>query len=198
VLVDGTQAGLPATVRFANGAPEQGPVTFRPSRGEPVTLSPGESVDVAVGSGFFFVTLDVPPGQEPLRPWLTLIPPDGKLSLYAVGRPNRYLSPLWGPSEVVPDSGMVRLVQGSGYLVVYLRPKGAPIDGVPEQCYFDPGLHSEYYIRPPEPFDLLLQAKYLATDSVRLTADAPAGRPVTLVLTGSSAETASYMAFPDR
>jgi len=92
---------------------------------------------------------------------------------------------------------MVRLVQGSSYLVVYLRPSGAPIEGTPEQCYFDPGLWTEHYVRPPGPFDLFLQAKYQAADSVRLAGSAPTGRPVTLVLTGFSAETASYLTFPD-
>lgn len=194
VLVDGTQAGLPATVRFAHAAPELGQLTFRPSRGEPVTLSAGQSVDVAAGSGFFYVTLDELPGQAP---WTTMIPPDARLSLYAVGGSDLYLSAMWGPNEVVADSGMVRLVQGSSYLVVYLRPSGAPIEGTPEQCYFDPSLYTEHYVRPPGPFDVLLQAKYQASDSVRLAADAPAGRPMTLVLTGYSAETAGYMTFPD-
>ena len=197
VAVDATEAGLPATVRFAHAAPELGPVTFRPSRGEPVTLSAGQSVDVAVGSGFFYVTLDVLPGQAPFQPWTTMIRPDAKLSLYAVGGTDLYLSAMWGPNEVVADSAMVRLVQGSSYLVVYLRPSGASIEGTPEQCYFDPSFYTEYYVRPPEPFDLLLQAKYQAADSVRLAADAPAGRPMTLVLTGHSAETAGYMTFPD-
>lgn len=197
VVVDPAQSGLPATVRFANAAPGLGPVTFRPSRGEPVTVAAGQAVDLSVGSGFFYVTLDQRPGQAPLQPWATLILPDAKLSLYAVGQSSLYLSPMWGPSEVFADSGMVRLVQGSGYLVVYLRPSGAPIDGLPEQCYFDPSFHTPHYIRPPGPFDILLQAKYQATDSVRLAAEAPAGRPVTLVLTGSSAETASYLTFLD-
>ena len=126
-----------------------------------------------------------------------MIPPNAKQSLYGVGPTSLYLVPMWGPDEVLAESGMVRLLQGSGYLVVYLRPSGAPIEGLPEQCYFDPGVYSDYYVRRPGPFDLLLQAKYEARDSVRLPATAPAGRPVTLVLTGSSAETASYMTFPD-
>ncbi len=197
VAVGATQAGLPATVRFAHAAPERGPLTFRPSRGEPVTLSAGQSVDVAVGSGFFYVTLDGLTGQQPILPWPTMIPPDGNLSLYAVGGTNLYLSPMWGPNEVVADSGMVRLVQGSSYLVVYLRSSGAPMDGLPEQCYFDPSFYTQYYVRPPGPFDILLQAKYQASDSVRLAASAPVGRPVTLVLTGNSAETAGYLTFPD-
>ena len=197
VVVDAVEAGLPATVRFANAAPGLGPVTFRPSRGEPVTLTAGQSVDLAVESGFFYVTLERAPGQAPLDPWTTLIQPDTKLSLYAVGQTSLYLSPMWGPHEVVPDMGQVRLVQGSSYLVVYLRDRGAPIDGLPEQCYFDPSLSTPHYTRLPGPFDIFLQAKYQATDSVRLAADAPAGRPVTLVLTGHSAETAGYMTFPD-
>lgn len=197
VAVDATQAGLPATVRFAHASPDRGPVTFRHSRGDPVTLSAGQSVDLAVGSGFFYVTVDVAPGQTPIDPWTTMIPPDAKLSLFAVGRTNLYLSPMWGPSEVVADSGMVRLVQGSTYLVVYLRSSGAPVDGLPEQCYFDPSFYTHYYVRPPGPFDILLQAKYQAGDSVRMQANAPAGQPVTLVLTGYSAETAGYMTFPD-
>jgi hypothetical protein len=197
VSVAEVQAGLPATVRFAHAAPELGSLTFRPSRGGPVTLSAGQSVDVEVGSGFFYVTIDGLPDQAPVPPWTTMISPGAKLSLFGVGRTSLYLAPMWGPSEVVADAGMVRLVQGSSYLVVYVRPSGAHIDGAPEQCYFDPGLWTEHYIRPPGPFDLFLQAKYLAADSVRLAANAPAGQPVTLVLTGFSAETASYLTFPD-
>lgn len=197
VTVDATQAGQPATVRFAHAAPGLGPLTFRPSRGGPVTLSAGESVDLALGAGFLYVTLDGLPGQAPLAPWTTMVPADATLSLYAVGQTSLYLVPMWGPDVVLPDEGMVRLVQGSSYLVVYLRPSGAPIDGFPDQCYFDPSLSTNYYARTPGPFDLLLQEKYDAADSVRLAANAPAGRPVTLVLTGNSAETAGFMTFHD-
>lgn len=197
IVVDVVEAGLPARVRFAHAAPGLGPVTFHHSRGEAVTLSAGQLVDLATGSGFFYVTLEGAPGQAPLQPWTALIQPDAKLSLYAVGQSSLYLSPMWGPFEVRDDMGQVRLVQGSSYLVVYLRPSGAPIDGLPEQCYFDPSLSSPHYNLEPGPFDIFLQAKYEATDSVRLAANAPAGQPMTLVLTGNSAATAGYMTFPD-
>ena len=199
VVVDSTQAGLPATVRFAHAAPGVGPVTFRPIRGEPVTLSVGQSVDVAVGSGIFSAKVDGLPAGQSLNPsdWTELIRPGASLSLFVVGGTSAYLVPLYGPSPVVADSGMVRLVQGSDYLVVHLQATGAPVDGTPELCYFDPGSPTEYFIRPAGRFDLVLERKYQANDFARLPADAPAGRPVTLVLTGSSAETAGYLAFPD-
>ena len=197
VVVDTLQAGLPATVRFVNGAPGIGPVTFLPNRGDLVRLSPGESVERAVKSGFFYVTLDGGKGQ-PDTLVTALIHPGDYVSLFAVGDVSLYLDALWRPSGVAADSGMVQVVQSSSFLVVDFLAPGAPAGDPPELCYFDPGLASGYYNLAPGRFDLLLQRKYAEADSVRLRADAPAGRPMTLVLTGSTAETASYLAFPDR
>jgi hypothetical protein len=122
------------------------------------------------------------------------------MTLYATGNASdAFLTPTWtAPAGVSADYGLVRLVQSSGYGVVYLRPSGAAADGQPELCYFDPGDPSQYFTRAAGAFDLLLQRKYTPNpETIRLATTAPAGQSVTMVLVGFTAASAGVLTFPD-
>ena len=88
--------------------------------------------------------------------------------------------PSWPPAASIPtDSGLVRLVQSSPAMVVYLRERGAPSSGLPELCYFDPGVVSDYFVRPAGDFDVIGQAKYEEQHEIgRAVARATGGQAV--------------------
>ncbi len=206
-VADGFSGGM-ATVRFAHAAFGVGPVTFLslPGQGVPVTLSFGESVERQIPSGQLVVqTSGLPSGDQTYASFYggaaELLRTGDHLSLYAVGDATQAdLIRTWDntPSSSVPsDSGLVRLVQGSAFPAVFLRATGAPINGPPEQCYFDPGDQSEYYRRGAGPFDIILQTKYGSEAAARIATEAQAGRAVTLVLLGNTPATAGVLAFRD-
>lgn len=197
--------GLPVTVRFAHTALGLGPVTFQLSKGEPVTLSFGQSLERTMRSGALIVQMEgFPPGvpsDQYLRTFNGMLRVGDRLSLFVVGDVNRaFVVPAWfEPGNVPGDSGRVRLVQGwSNYGVIYLRPTGAPMGGIPELCYFDPTNISPYFVRVAGGFDIILELKYGSKgEAARLHSTAPSGGSVTLVLTGDTPQTVRILTFPD-
>jgi hypothetical protein len=198
--------GPPTTVTLVHAVPDVGPITFRIHRLPPVTLQYGETSDVVVTTTTIYMATEgilTTDGDSPQ--FFAGLIPGSALSLYAI-RASGYgsIAAAWATSDPIPaDSGLVRLIQGGDLPVVYLRPSGAPPSGPPEQCYFDPGSASPYYARARGALDLLLQRKpgyYFDSTAAytRLPVTIPAGHAVTLVLTGHSIETASYIAFTDR
>ena len=211
VSVGNEIAGLPATIRFANAVRGTGPVTFFPSKGAPVILSFGESVERPIQSGLFHLRItgvDGNPGY-PLTP--AIIRAGDRLELYAINEwgsipsfpgftigNGMWVVSAWGPAQVPPDSAQVRFIQSSPFLTVYTRPPNAPASGNPISCYFDPGDFTEYLALAAGDFDLILKYKgFLTPEIARIRATAPGGRAVTYVVIGETAETAGLLAFPD-
>jgi hypothetical protein len=198
-------AGQPATVRIVHGIPGIGPVRFLVSQGAPLSLSYGESVELPIVSGGLRVTTEgLPPGDpafgDPNGQFVGVVRPGDHLSLYAAGNPEvAFLQPAWPTTaSIPPNSGLVRLVQSSPALVVYLRARGAPISGLPEHCYLDPGVVSDYFVRPAGDFDVIGQAKYDGQQEIgRTSASVPGGRAVTMVLTGGGDQPLSVLTFTD-
>jgi hypothetical protein len=206
VTVSDVAVGEPAMVRFAHTAEGLGPITWYTNRIPPVTLTYGQSVDLAVPSGTFYaITAGLPEGAYDAQDFYGSIRPGDHLSLYGVaGWDQGWLTSTWGRHDAIPaDSGLVRVVQSSDFPVVYLRDTGEPRAGLPQLCYFDPGIPSDFYQRAGGTFDLILQQKAAGTffdttgASTRLPVTVPSGQAVTLVLTGRSIATASYFVFPD-
>ncbi len=204
VVVSDVLAGQPAIIRFAHAALGVGPITFVPSRGEPVTLTYGQAIERPVMSGSFTVQTTGLPAPAPFgipSGFVGVIRGGDHLTLFAVGGANyASVAPIWTtPASVAPDSGLVRIVQGwTPFPVVYIRPTGAAADGLPEQCYFDPMNASPYYPLAAGGFDLILQQKYGSpTAPVRLPVAATAGHGVTMVLVGDSPATAGVVTFAD-
>jgi hypothetical protein len=203
VAISSVVAGAPATVRFAHVAPALGPITFLPSKGASFTLSYGEVLERQVGSGTFIIETSGLP-FDPAYDWNRhmLLAEGQYLTLFAVG------SPAWGRltrsygrrgAAVAADSALVTLVQGStdGPRIVYLRPSGAPMSGLPELCYFDPG-DSWATFTPAGGLDLILQDKYGSNAEIgRHAVTAPAGQAVTFVLVGDTPETLDVLVFPE-
>lgn len=202
VWVSDAIAGQPATIRFVHAVRDADPITFSPSKGSEVTLSFGESLERPIPSGMFYVEASgFPP--SPGRPDQTrkvyVIAAGARLTLYAVrGYSQNFLTPVWtSPASVSPDSGLVRFVQSSEFSVVYLRPPGAPVSGLPELCYFDPGDPTNYFRRTAGQFDILLRYKGVGSELARFPAMVPAGGAVTYVIIGDTPQTAAVLAFPD-
>jgi hypothetical protein len=203
--VTAAQAGQPVTVRFANAIRGIGPVTFRPSKGPPVTLGFGESAELPVTSGALIVNVDgFPKGQaqyDQFRYFVAIISPSDRVSIFAVGGTTQgFLTGVW-PEQRPPvgsDSGLVRMVQGwTGFGVMYLAALGGGPAGLPAECYFDPMNTSPYYPVPAGYFDVLMIRKYGQHDEVRLHATAVAGQAFTGVITGDSPDTMEILEFRD-
>lgn len=200
-------AGQPATVRLVHGIAGLGTVTFHMSQGGDVSLTYGQSVEVPIVSGTFQVsTGGLPPPRgnvyaDPSGDFLGVVNPNDHLSLYAVGSNTQggYLAPAWPTTDPVPsDSILVRLVQSSPAMVVYLRPPGAPRTGLPEFCYFDPATVAPYLEMPAADFDIIGQDKYGQQEEIgRTTASAAGGHAVTMVLTGGAGQPLGVMTFVD-
>lgn len=211
VSVGNAIAGLPATIRFANAIRGTGPVTFFPSKGAPVTLSFGESVERPIQSGLFHLGIAGADGQPsyPLLP--AIIRAGDRLELYAINAwesipsfpgltigNGMWVVPAWGTAQVPPDSARVRFIQSSPFLTVFARPPNATASGNPISCYFDPGDYTDYLAFAAGDFDLILKYKGFQTPEIaRLRATVPSGRAVTYVVIGETAETVRLLAFPD-
>jgi hypothetical protein len=199
-------AGQPATLRIVHGIAGIGPVRFLVSQGNPLSLSYGESVELPVVSGALRVSTEGLPGGDPAfgdpsGQFVGVIRPGDHLSLYAAGNPEvAFLQPAWPPTAgIPPGSGLVRLVQSSPAMVVYLRELGAPISGLPELCYFDPGVVSDYFVRAAGDFDIIGQDKYEQQQEIgRAAVSAPSGHAVTMVLTGGGRQPFRILTFTDR
>jgi hypothetical protein len=199
-------AGQPASVRIVHGVPGLGPVQFQVSQGAPLSLSFGQSVELPIVSGSLIVTTeDLPPGNpifgDPSGKFVGIVRPGDHLSLYAVGSSEgAFLQPAWTTAaSISPESGLVRLIQSSTAMVVYLRANGAPIQGLPELCYFDPGVVSEYFVRAAGDFDIIGQDKYDNLQEIGRTSGSVAGgHAVTMVLTGGGQQPLSVLTFTDR
>jgi hypothetical protein len=199
-------AGQPASVRIVHGVPGIGPIRFLVSQGAPLSLSFGQSVEPPIVSGTLRVATEgLPPGDpafgDPSGEFVGVVRPGDHLSLYAAGNPQgAFLQPAWPTTASIPaDSGLVRLIQSSPALVVYLRAHGAPISGLPELCYFDPGVVSDYFARAAGDFDIIAQAKYDEQNEIgRTTGSMLGGRAVTMVLTGGGEQPLSVLTFTDR
>jgi hypothetical protein len=199
--------GIP--VRFAHAADGVGQVVLALSYGDTVRLSFGDTVVRTVPPGSFAVDAGSVPGSVvtgfPSHVTLTLQVGDHPTIYVVGGSTSALLATTWGAAALVPaDSGRIRLVQGGGqFPVILIRPAGAPLEGVAEQCYFDPGGVTEYYTLPVAAYELLLpvvDGTKLYTSSspvVRIPVTVPAGRSVTYVLTGDTPETMRVLAFPD-
>ena len=196
----------PATLRIVHGVPGIGSVRFLVGDAAPVSLSFGQSVELPVLSGTLRVTTEGLPRGDPAfgnpdGEFIGLVRPGDHLSLYAAGNPNQaFLQPAWPTSATIPpDSGLVRLVQSSPAMVVYLRAHAAPKEGLPELCYFDPGTMSDYLPRPAGDFDVIGQAKYdQEHDLGRAATSVAGGHAVTMVLTGGGPEPLTVLTFTDR
>ena len=187
-------AGRTATVRFTHGLAGAGPISFLPNKGDPVTLSFGESLERPLPSGTFYVyTQGIPATRDTAswyREYAAIVREGDHLSLYAVGEAAQgYLSAAWTTATTVAsDSVRFRLVQGDGTygVVLALRTTEEASSGVLLECYFDPLGVTTYHGREAGDFDLVLQPKYGAALQERLRASIPAGRSATLVITGSA------------
>jgi hypothetical protein len=199
-------AGQPATVRIVHGVPALGPIRFLVSQGAPLSLSFGQSVELPIVSGTLRVATEgLPPGDpafgDPSGKFVGIIRPGDHLSLYAVGNSQgAFLQPAWPTTaSIPPESGLVRLVQSSTAMVVYLRANGAPISGLPELCYFAPGVMSDYFVRPAGDFDIIGQDKYDGQQEIgRTSGSVLDGHAVTMVLTGGGQQPLSVLTFTDR
>jgi hypothetical protein len=196
---------IPATMRLAHAVKGVGPIKFIANQNDTVTLTYGQSVERTITAGLFRVTTEGMPGGaqfDSFKSYSDLVRGGDVVTIYAAGGPaGALVTATWRTDEAVPaDSSHVRLVQGwTAYQVVYVRSPGTSASGIPEQCYFDVGYVSEYYSRPPGPLNIILQEKLGgSTNEARLVADAPAGRAVTIVLTGSSRADIGYLLFVDR
>lgn len=200
------QVQPPTVVRLAHGAQGVGPITFKIHRHPDVILNFGESADAALtSSGIYAKVEGIPAADLERHTFASSYLLGGILSLYAVH------GPLYGglvagwrdPGEIPPGTGMVRLVQGGSMPVMYLRDPGGSTAGTPSHCYFDPGMISNYFPRASGDFDLLSQTKVgFRPDPnqsfVRLPANLPDGAAITLVLSGATTSTTSYVAFVDQ
>ena len=104
------------------------------------------------------------------------------------------------PTTVASDSVRVRLLQGStdwGAQVVYVLPPDAPVAGIPQECYFDPGNMWGYSQRAAEDFDFVLSNKTRTGPFVRVRASPQAGRSVTYVITGHAPGPLSILSFDE-
>jgi hypothetical protein len=199
-------AGQPATVRIVHGIPGLGPIRFLASQAAAFSLSYGESVELPIISGTLRVSTEgLPPGDpqfgDPNGQFVGVVRPGDYLSLYAAGNPQgAFLQPAWPPTaRIPPDSGLVRLIQSSPALLVSLRANGAPISGLPELCYFDPGVVSDYFVRPAGDFDIIGQLKYEEQQELgRVSASVLGGHAVTMVLTGGEKQPLRVLTFTDR
>jgi hypothetical protein len=199
-------AGRPATLRLSNAAIGAAPVTFVSNKSAPVTLSFGESVDIPITSGLFFVDIEGSTGL-----WQSLgaiVMEDDHLSIYAVnpaeGDPENHPQPslvgAWDRPTFVPDDSVrVRLIEGSGYAgVVYVLEPDAPADGLPELCYFDPTNTWGYVERPTGGIDFVMQPKYgNAYEPIRIRATPRAGQSVTYVIVGGAVDPPILVPFPE-
>jgi hypothetical protein len=199
--------GRPATVRFAHVATGVGPITFRAHRLPPVTLEYGQSVDLPVTSGEFYVETDGLPLAASFRRDLRAdITPGAVLSLYATASPGYFsiLTPAWSSSDPVPtDSVLVRFIQGSTFGVLRQRHTGEKGLGLIVECYFDPGDPSPYHATFAGTQELLLQRKpgFYADSTAPYSAvliTLPAGHVVTVVLVGDTLSGGGYLTFVDR
>lgn len=196
-------AGLPATLRLGHAAFGAGPITFTYNRGEPVTLSFGESVDIPISSGLFFV--DIRGSFAPdstYGSWQgfgAMVQGDDRLDVFAVGDPQPLLAGAWDRPTAVPDDSVrVRLIQSSSAGVVWVLPPDAPADGLPELCYFDPGGVWGFDERPTGGLDFVLAPKYgNAYEPVRIRATPEPGHSVTYAIAESAAHVPNLLAFPD-
>jgi hypothetical protein len=183
------ESGLPATIRYTHAASGLGPITFVPSRGAPVTLAFGESVERFVGSGHLYWLVDGLPGSGGFRPRDspsgTLLREDDQLSLIVAGDSTRaQVLRLWArPTTVASNVVAVRLVENGVFGVIYHVAPDAPAVGIPWQCYFDGGI-SDYFVRSAGDFDFVLKTKFGEIREERLRASVPAGRAATFVVTG--------------
>ncbi|HET6838045.1 MAG TPA: hypothetical protein VFH24_08370 [Gemmatimonadales bacterium] len=199
-------AGQPATVRIVHGIPGLGPIRFLVSQAAPLSLAYGESTELPIVSGSLRVrTEGLPPGDpafgDPSGQFVGVVRPGDHLSLYAAGNPQvAFLQAAWPPTaSIPPESGLVRLIQSSPAMVVYLRGQGAPISGLPELCYFDPGVVSDYFVRPAGGFDVIGQDKYDQQQEIgRASAGVQGGHAVTMVLIGGGKQPLQVLTFTDR
>jgi hypothetical protein len=200
--------GVTGTIRFAHAVEGVGPITFHSNRLAPVTLTYGQWADLPVDAGYFYAMVEGLPadasGVGSYPEFEDDIAPDTVLSLYATASASfNQLTPAWSSSRAIPaDSGLVRLVQGSAFPVVYLLSTGGAMTS-PDLTAFYGGTPSPYYMRPGGAFDLVLQGipqghSDTSPPLARLPAHVSAGHAVTLVLTGTTPVTAGYLAFPDR
>ena len=191
-----------------------GPVTFFPSKGAPVTLSFGESVERPILSGLFQARIAwLPDGSGGDRTDYegspVIIRGGDRLELYAVKNPGLSREGamifIWGwarAASVPPDSALVRFIQSSPFIAFDVRPPDATYtftlaSGTPRHCYFDPGDLTEYAPLAAGDFDLILKDKLESPVQARIRATAPGGRAIAYVIIGETAETARLLAFPD-
>jgi hypothetical protein len=208
VYTTSTIAGLPATLRLAHAAIGLGPVTFLHNKGAPVTLSFGESVDLPITSGLFYLDAQGLPAPDSIyanyQTFGALVLGGDRLAIYAIGGdgvPQSSVVGAWDTPTIVPgDSVRVRLVQGwTSAGVVYVLPAAAPENGLPELCYFDPGNTWGYVERPVGELDFVMKAKYGPQFTpVRIRVSPEPGQSVTYVITQSAVHPLGVVAFPDR
>jgi hypothetical protein len=204
VIVTDVIAGVPARVRFAHADHGRGPLTFVPSRGAPITLAFGESVDVPIVSGTLSVQVAGFGPPEWSSSWL--IRDGDHLEIFAT---NSGLTGWWTSRASIPaDSGLVRFVQGTAppnFAIVVLL--GAPGATVAESrlvdCYFDPLVITQYVPVRAGEFDVLAGRKGLfinpgsGIESARGRITVTPGRAVTYVIIGDRPDTMRVLAFPD-
>jgi hypothetical protein len=203
VIVTAVAAGDgPARVRFANADDSHGPLTFVPSRGAPVTLAFGESVDVPVVSGGFSVQIDGFDSAFGSASWM--LREGDHLEIFAT---TGGISSAWSSLASIPaDSGLVRFVQGvsgpSNFAVVVLlgAPGATPAESRLVDCYFDPQTVTEYVPVRAGEFDVIASGKGLlfgGQESARSRITVPPGRAVTYAITRDTPDTMRVLAFPD-
>jgi hypothetical protein len=179
VLWDGLETATVHLVHLGSGL---GDVSFSLNAGLPHALRVGESVALTVSPGGLVVEAHDSAGV-PLGGLTVNLDPGDDLFVYVVGNDHRtMLVPAWGNDASVPlGTGVVRLVQGSSWPVVYLIPPDAPVQNPPLECYFDPG-DSRSFSRQAGVYDLVLQSKFGSLRELRVRIIIPSGASVTYVL----------------
>lgn len=207
VYVNDFRPGQATSVRYVHAVKGNGPITFLPDGGAPVTLSYGETVERPVLPGTYHIgTQGLPGNDSRLTQFVPQVNDGDRVSIVAVsvGPTQGMLAGVWSRALALPANwGVVRLLQGSGFSTYFIRGRGKPATGLPEDCYLDPGDVHGGGSYPSGAYDVIVTTKFglhwpgIPTEVARVPFEIPSGRGITLVLMGTSAADASVLTVPD-
>lgn len=185
-------AGRPAIVRFTHAVSGLGPITFVPSKGPPVTVSFGQTVESSLPSGTLSLeTRGLPDGDFEGPNYATLVREGDHVSFIAGGRPTAaWLSVAWARAGGARSADVVRIrfaYAGGAQIAYLLDPDASPIGRIPEECYLDPGDVSDYFDRGAGDLDIFLERKYgEGPPESRQRVSGLDGRSMTVVITADT------------